>query len=649
VSPQGAVFLSYASQDAEAAKRICEALRAAGIEVWFDQSELRGGDAWDAMIRGQIKECALFMPLISANTNARLEGYFRREWKKAVERTHDMDDGLPFLVPVVIDAISDAEARVPEKFREMQWTRLTGGAAPPAFVERVKKLLGGSEVTAKRTLPGIVGSIARASPGGVAAGAQGKAHRPWFLPVILGLFLILLISIVVRPRRSPKEVADLLAIAQKFTVPDSETPSLDQQLVAKAWEQMNKVEMGPEQLELADGYCRRATELDPADADAWAALSQVNSWYVATDFDRNAARREAARSSAARAIGLAPKSYEARLAQACYLVRGDPPDSHAVPAFGPEADRLLRQLLLEKPDEPRALLAFGTLQRNLGHVADARDAFSRLAGNPAFAALAWSRLVAVEVMLGSWSAAEAAAQRSVAIQPYWENLVSKAITAVYYRGDLASAKAAMDDMPASVIQTDYGVSMASWVFYLRREPDNMLRFLQGVPRDWIHSAIYDGPTAYLIGEAQKMAGRNDAARIEWQAALQLVEHRLTEEPTSAPLLGCKGELLTCLGNFPDAEKNLQLEADVSGTQDWDNLLALRIAQGRMDAAMDIMEKEISRSQFATPADLRLEPDYDPLRDNPRFKALLARLDADPGKSPTAPRPVGGDVPAGAQR
>jgi hypothetical protein len=46
-----AVFLSYASQDAAAALRICEALRAAGIEVWFDQSELRGGDAWDASIR----------------------------------------------------------------------------------------------------------------------------------------------------------------------------------------------------------------------------------------------------------------------------------------------------------------------------------------------------------------------------------------------------------------------------------------------------------------------------------------------------------------------------------------------------------------------------------------------------------------------
>ena len=60
-----AVFLSYASQDAGAARPICDALRAAGIEVWFDQSELRGGDVWDQTIRRQIRDCALFLPLIS--------------------------------------------------------------------------------------------------------------------------------------------------------------------------------------------------------------------------------------------------------------------------------------------------------------------------------------------------------------------------------------------------------------------------------------------------------------------------------------------------------------------------------------------------------------------------------------------------------
>lgn len=62
--PGQAVFLSYASQDAEAARRICAALRAAGVEMWFDQSELRGGDAWDQNIRRQIKDCALFVPVI---------------------------------------------------------------------------------------------------------------------------------------------------------------------------------------------------------------------------------------------------------------------------------------------------------------------------------------------------------------------------------------------------------------------------------------------------------------------------------------------------------------------------------------------------------------------------------------------------------
>ena len=43
-----AVFLSYASQDADAARKISDALRGAGVEVWFDQSELVGGDAWDS-------------------------------------------------------------------------------------------------------------------------------------------------------------------------------------------------------------------------------------------------------------------------------------------------------------------------------------------------------------------------------------------------------------------------------------------------------------------------------------------------------------------------------------------------------------------------------------------------------------------------
>ena len=136
-----AVFLSYASQDADAARRICDALRAAGLDVWFDQSELRGGDAWDASIRKQVRECALFVPIISANTDARSEGYFRREWNLAVQRMLDMADDQAFLLPVVIDETSEPAARVPDRFRERQWSRLPGGEAPHSLAEHIRAML----------------------------------------------------------------------------------------------------------------------------------------------------------------------------------------------------------------------------------------------------------------------------------------------------------------------------------------------------------------------------------------------------------------------------------------------------------------------------------------------------------------------------
>jgi TolB-like protein len=135
------VFLSYASEDAGVAKRICDALRAAGIDVWFDQSELRGGDAWDQEIRQRITDCALFVPLISANTQARPEGYFRLEWKLAVDRSHLMASEKAFLVPIIVDATKELESLVPTRFREVQWTSIGAGEIPADFVERIAALL----------------------------------------------------------------------------------------------------------------------------------------------------------------------------------------------------------------------------------------------------------------------------------------------------------------------------------------------------------------------------------------------------------------------------------------------------------------------------------------------------------------------------
>ena len=135
------IFLSYASQDADAARRLCDALHAFGLAVWFDQSDLRSGDAWDASIRKQIKECALFVPIISHNTQQREEGYFRLEWKLAVDRSHLMADDKAFFFPVILGDVAELSARVPDKFRERQWTRIIDDATIATFAAHISKQL----------------------------------------------------------------------------------------------------------------------------------------------------------------------------------------------------------------------------------------------------------------------------------------------------------------------------------------------------------------------------------------------------------------------------------------------------------------------------------------------------------------------------
>ena len=174
-----AIFLSYASQDADAARRICDALRAAGLEVWFDQNELRGGDAWDASIRRQIKECGLFVPIVSHNTQEREEGYFRLEWKLAVDRSHLMADNKAFFFPVILGDVAEGEALVPDKFRERQWTKLNDDVSITAFAQRIAKVQAGRASSGKTASSGPsnyeIGAVAAAPQTVAPDAAQRKS------------------------------------------------------------------------------------------------------------------------------------------------------------------------------------------------------------------------------------------------------------------------------------------------------------------------------------------------------------------------------------------------------------------------------------------------------------------------------------------
>jgi TolB-like protein/cytochrome c-type biogenesis protein CcmH/NrfG len=215
--PTKAVFLSYAREDTDAARCIAEALRGFGVEVWFDQSELRGGDSWDAKIKKQIRECALFLPLVSAQTQERTEGYFRREWLLAVERTRDMAHGRAFIVPVVIDDTLEAEASVPEEFMRYQWTRLANGDPTPEFVAQVKRLLDGPKKPTLKadharppTLPPYLKQAAQKTEKGGQKTKDGQAGRksaiPGWMWAVLGVVLVG-VAVGVLTLRKPEPVS----------------------------------------------------------------------------------------------------------------------------------------------------------------------------------------------------------------------------------------------------------------------------------------------------------------------------------------------------------------------------------------------------------------------------------------------------------
>lgn len=138
-----AVFISYAREDLAAVQQLKAGLDAAGINAWFDMQALDSGDDFARKIRGNIARCSYFIPVVSANTQRRFEGWFRREWNWAVDRTEGMVAGARFILPVCIDDTPEKEALVPEQFLKAHWTRLPGGVVAPDVAERLKELLGG--------------------------------------------------------------------------------------------------------------------------------------------------------------------------------------------------------------------------------------------------------------------------------------------------------------------------------------------------------------------------------------------------------------------------------------------------------------------------------------------------------------------------
>jgi hypothetical protein len=145
---RGAIFVSYAREDQEAAKSLQARLEEAGLDVWLDEKRLLPGAVWDSEIEVNIQRCSLFLPLLSQNTAGRKEGYFRREWRLALDRAESIDEGVRFIQPIVIDDLPEGSDGIPNRFWKLHCSRFPQARPTQEFIEqatlalRAKRLKG---------------------------------------------------------------------------------------------------------------------------------------------------------------------------------------------------------------------------------------------------------------------------------------------------------------------------------------------------------------------------------------------------------------------------------------------------------------------------------------------------------------------------
>lgn len=617
--------MSYASQDAEAAKRICDALRSAGVEVWFDaEGGLEHGDEWDAKIRRQIKECVLFIAVISASTQAREEGYFRIEWDLAAERARGIASGVAFILPIVIDDTREPAALIPDRFRTVQWTRLPGGAVTPDVQARFLKLWSHRTGALKHEAASL----------GSAAPAMTAKSKPVWLWVVLAVIAALAALLILKSRRSPEEIAKVVADAQKLAAaitppaPAASSVSDARQLVGKAHALFEALDSVRDDYKLAEELIAQAKSAAPNDAEVWAADAQLNSRYSQRGWDTSDARRELARAATQRAQRLDPQSFEARFAQAALL--------NYTGREGTDKEKLLRDLRRERPADHRVLRELGSTIDWQGRTDEGVAFMDEAAALPGGDPLALYNKSLAYWFAGRTVETQAALRAAIALKPFTIALLLDVWYAIVLRGDLEGARATLEKIPAADLQEDRGCYFAFFLHYLRRKPDEALDQLRALPRDWINDSWYRGPKSQLMGDALQVAGRSEAAAAEWRAALKLVDARLATDSASLSLQYNRILLLAKLGEKTEAAKQFGILAQLRGIDlaggkavpVWATNICIIL--GRKTEAIQQIAlglQQVRRAVSYTAAILRLDPLYDPLRGDPEFAKVIAQAEA----------------------
>jgi TolB-like protein/Tfp pilus assembly protein PilF/class 3 adenylate cyclase len=367
------------------------------------------------------------------------------------------------------------------------------------------------------------------------------------------------------------------------------------------------------------GLYAEAVRLDPQFALAWARLAVARSQLYFNGIDLETNSGAAVKEAADRAMSLQPELGEAWLAQGVYRYRVLRDFQGALQSY--------QEALTRLPNSALVLEQMAHLERRLGQVDAAQKHYQAAAQLDPRNIGTLLTLADTLQSVRRFDEARAILDRALEIAPGNEGALAAKATSFQTQGRLKEAAEILAKAPANSQDEALTVARALQLYFERRFDEAIAQIQQNTPA----TVATDPRTMTLLGLCQKLAGKNDDARATFARAAAALK------PTPDSVVVVDARLLPCYLAWVYAglgEKEKALEQARHAIADYDNdalakpfaetSLAIVEAQlGDIDSAIAALPHLLEVPNGETRGDLRVNPLWDPLRQDPRFQKLVA--------------------------
>jgi len=394
-------------------------------------------------------------------------------------------------------------------------------------------------------------------------------------------------------------------------------------LFVQAHDCANRIDMFHDASSKAEPLFEQAIKLDPNFAAAFAGLSMVESWAYHS-FDPVPVRREKARSNAEEALRLQPDLPEAHLALGFSYYYGDRDYERALAEF-----EIAKRGL---PNESQAYFAIGSIQRRQGKWSESNANLQKAATLDPKNINVVINLCFSYIAQRNFEAADKLLDRAIAESPQpFQPRALKGFMAVLWKGDLGAAEKVFSSTPPETDPNGLMTWSQAWILTLERKLPDALQALERFRGETMFTTTTaPSPKAFLEGMIYLLQGDKRKAQAELERARLISEKLLREAPGDSARHGHHGLILAALGQKQEAiaegkravELLPETQDALDGPQATATLAQIYAWTGEFDEAFRLLDHLFAVPSNLTVPMLKLDPAWDPLRQDPRFQALI---------------------------